>query len=98
MKTLHKGTFAFLLVTTLVIGAGFGCELIVDFDRTKIDAGVVDSGSSDVIPPLDAPADRVAVDSGGDSGIDTGVDTGVDTGQGVDTGVVDTGADTGVDT
>jgi hypothetical protein len=72
-----------------------GCELIVDFDRTKIDGGTVEGGGNDVVQP-----DGSLPDSGTDGTVDTGVDTGTDgtVDTGTDTGIMDTGADVPDDT
>ncbi len=80
------------LVGALAACAAAGCELAVDFDRTKIDAGlptdasltdvVADTtGGDNVVPDTstDAPADTGA-DSGADVSTDTGVDSAVDAG------------------
>lgn len=76
-----------------------GCELIVDFDRTKIDAGAGDATVSDAPaditpPPVDSGQD--AADAGkdavGDAPVDVAQDTGSDA-SGDDAGGSDAGDD-----
>ncbi len=53
-----------LLVVSLASISAAGCELIVDFDRTKIPVEASDSSLGDVVIP--------------ETGIDTGLDAGQD--------------------
>lgn len=93
--TLHsRASRAFLLITALVIAVcmTMGCELLVNFDRSLIDAGVEVDASPDVATADgQSPEDTGVVDStlpptdAGDSGV-------ADSGS-ADTGVADTGVD-----
>lgn len=94
MKLKRKSRIAALGTLSLALaGALAGCELIVDFDRTKIDGGTlegggetstgdtgVDTGVDGTKPDTgtDAPADTTVQDTGTDTGVDTGADTGAD--------------------
>jgi hypothetical protein len=60
-----------------------GCELIVNFDRTKIDGGIVEAGMNDVTgqpdtsmdaPAMDAPADTAMDAPAMDASADTAMD------------------------
>jgi len=55
-----------LLVASLGVAFLAGCELIVDFDRTKIPAEAVDSS----VPPRDSSTDTSAPDAGSDATAD----------------------------
>ena len=70
-----KKLFVFALVTSML---ALGCELIVDFDRTKIvGEEVPETGAADGTTLLDA----TPVDTGADApAADTGVDAPADTG------------------
>ena len=106
MNTTTKRAIALVSVLGL-FGLGMGCELLVDFDRSKIDAGVSDAsfntdtpvgdqGTPDVTQPdvaSDSPADSGA-ETGADTGSDTAADTGSDTGGDADAGG-DAGSDAG---
>ncbi|MBK8216007.1 MAG: hypothetical protein IPK71_19950 [Myxococcales bacterium] len=59
-----------LLVASLGVAFLAGCELIVDFDRTKIPAEAVDSS----VPPRDSSTDTSAPDAGSDATADATVD------------------------
>ncbi|MFO0637967.1 MAG: hypothetical protein U0183_02050 [Polyangiaceae bacterium] len=59
-----------LLVASLGVAFLAGCELIVDFDRTKIPAEAVDSS----VPPRDSSTDTSAPDAGSDATADASVD------------------------
>mgnify|MGYP003594088418 CR=1 FL=1 len=59
-----------LLVASLGVAFLAGCELIVDFDRTKIPAEAVDSS----VPPRDSSTDTSAPDTGSDATADATVD------------------------
>ncbi len=65
MRTSRK----LLVVFSLAMGAA-GCELIVDFDRTKIDAGGGDGSLPPDVTTQDAPAQDVGADAPGDAGGD----------------------------
>ncbi len=67
-----------------------GCELIVDFDRTKIDAGAGDGSVLPDVSTQDAPAKDVAADVPGDVGSDVVVSDAGDAGS---DGALDDGAD-----
>lgn len=88
---LKKQTQVLMLGAVALALAGVlgGCELIVDFDRTKIDGGTVEGGGSDVVTMTDG-----SIDTGTDGTMNN--DSGVDTG--TDSPTSDTGTDTGVDT
>jgi hypothetical protein len=90
-----------------VASTTMGCELLVSFDRSLIDAGVEDGGTPDAevedsAPvqtdgPADAPADTTLPPADGSS--DAAEDTTVVTdANGVDTGAIDAGVDTGTGT
>ena len=70
-----KKLFVFALVTSML---ALGCELIVDFDRTKIvGEDVPETGTDATTPALDATAtdtgtDAPAADTGTDAPADTG--------------------------
>lgn len=61
---------ALVATSALTLFAIAGCELAVDFDRTKIDAGSVDAAIADVTA-LDAPT---STDGGKDGTADAPVD------------------------
>ena len=87
----QRGSRRAVVVVALAVGA-VGCELALDFDRTKIDGGGVDASFGDV-PAIDQNVPDVPTDTpAGDSGSDAPADSGAN-----DTGT-DTGADTGTDT
>lgn len=65
---------AFALSSALALAAA-GCELAVDFDRTKIDAGSVDGSIADVVS-IDSP---VTIDGGADARLDAPIDALTDT-------------------
>ena len=46
----NRNKLSYVLFGLLVLGAA-GCELLVDFDRTKIDAGPLDGTVGDVVTP-----------------------------------------------
>jgi hypothetical protein len=63
MKIMKNKTLLALLSSTALIALLVGCELAVDFDRTKIPQAAIDAASAmDVVQPP-AP-DAAAVDSG----------------------------------
>jgi len=70
----QKARRALVLTSALTVFAVAGCELAVDFDRTKIDAGSVDAAVADVTA-LDSP---VTTDGGKDGAGDALADTSVD--------------------
>jgi hypothetical protein len=103
MNTTTKRAIALVSVLGL-FGAGMGCELLVDFDRSLIDAGISDAsfntdapvseGGPDVLPQPDSPMDS-PVDTGVDTGAgDTGIETGTEAGSDADAGS-DTSTDSG---
>jgi hypothetical protein len=67
----------FVVATFALVSLVLGCELIVDFDRTKIPQPVTDSGVADVVQP---PADTGAPDTGADAGNDARPDAAPDAG------------------
>jgi hypothetical protein len=73
-----------------------GCELVVDFDRSKIPVPSPDGGEADVSAQglEEAGAGDATVEDTG-AGAETGSDTGVDTG--TDTGTTDAGEDSSLD-
>ena len=80
------------VVTSTLVGA-VGCELAVDFDRTKIDAGAVDASISEGGADSTLPPDANATDANTDAGVDApATDAGVDADDGAvdaDDGAVD---------
>jgi hypothetical protein len=63
MKTMKNKTLLALLSGTSLIALLMGCELAVDFDRTKIPQAAIDAAPAlDVVQPP-AP-DAAALDSG----------------------------------
>lgn len=66
---------AFALSCALVLAAA-GCELAVDFDRTKIDAGSIDASIADVVA-IDSPSTTTR-DSGPDVAVDAPTDAPID--------------------
>ena len=58
---------AAMLGAGVVVVVGSGCELALDFDRTKIDGGSIDSSfgdtsTEDQVSPSDTGSDSPAVD------------------------------------
>ena len=82
---MAKQRLVFVMVLGGAIAALVGCELAVDFDRSKIPADSTDAGAVDVFVPGD-----------GSSGTDSGgaVDSGGNT---TDGSVFDAGADASFD-
>ncbi len=83
------------VLTVLLLGVAVGgCELVVDFDRSKIDAGGVDGSFVDA-PTSDVANDNnVNPDSGGnDGGSDGATDAG---GDAADATTPDSGSDASV--
>jgi hypothetical protein len=76
MRSPIKKLFVFALVSSM---AALGCELIVDFDRTKIvgeevpETGVPDGTTVDA-SPLDTGTDAPAADTGTDAPADAADD------------------------
>lgn len=74
--------------TLLTVASVAGCELLVDFDRTKIPADVpdvavvpgVDAQADTSPPPADATPDAPSTDASVDSPIDAAPDAPVDAG------------------
>jgi hypothetical protein len=94
MNILHKRTIALVSVLALV-GAGVGCELIVNFDRSKIpndagiDAPLTDMGAPDAPstdsptdspPPIDSPPGDSPSESASETGADGAMEAGTETG------------------
>lgn len=74
MRSPMQKLFVFALVSSVF---ALGCELIVDFDRTKIvGEDVPETGTDATTPALDA----TATDTGTDAPADTGADAPADTG------------------
>ena len=71
MKTTFKLHKALILVTLTCGAMAAGCELIVDFDRTKIPVEAVDSGLLDAAALNDGAIISPA-DGGGTSDADAG--------------------------
>ncbi len=91
---------AVALSCALVLAAA-GCELAVDFDRTKIDAGSIDASIADVVA-TDSPTPRdsgpdVAVDAPPDAPIDAPLDALGDVTTDANTPDVDAGTDAAAD-
>ena len=89
---MRKGSRRAVVVVALAASlSALGCELALDFDRTKIDGGGIDASFGDVTVPetgggdvvaeaaADAPGEAAA-EGGTDAGQDTGTDTGTDAG------------------
>jgi hypothetical protein len=90
---MRKGSRRAVVVVALAALVA-GCELALDFDRTKIDGGGIDASLGDVTlaDQTNETGNEAATDAPpGDGGSDTGTDTGTDTGP------KDTGSDTGND-
>jgi len=97
-KNVMTKTRAIMMGSLVAAMLAAGCELVVDFDRTKIDGGgPADGSASDVA--IDTTGDQVSPDTGTDTGADTGTDTGTETGTdgGADADAHETGTDTGTD-
>ena len=81
MRSPMQKLFVFALVSSM---SALGCELIVDFDRTKIVGDEVpEAGTDATTPALDATAtdtgtDAPAADTGTDAGTDTGTSDAAD--------------------
>jgi len=73
-----------LLLLVVASAFGLGCELIVDFDRSKIPVE-----GTDATPQ---PNEAGGSDTGTDTGTDAGVDTGTDADTGTDSGELDSGS------
>jgi hypothetical protein len=74
MRSMKKA-FVLALVSSML---ALGCELIVDFDRTKIvGEEVPETGAADTSIPA---TDGATTDTGTDAPADTGTDAPVDTG------------------
>jgi hypothetical protein len=93
-------------VGAFVVGLALagGCELVVDFDRSKIpeagatDAGMDASSMMDAEPVMDAGSGDAAVDTGPDAGSDGGEDAGMDASMDASAdAAVDGGPDAGMD-
>jgi hypothetical protein len=81
-KTMRRRLLATAALT--LIGAA-GCELAVDFDRTKIDAGAIDASipesGGDTTIPVDG-SNEAAADAANDADAAQAIDTGVDANDG----------------
>ncbi len=103
--TLRNRALLLVGILGIISSATAGCELIADFDRSKIDGGTTqvadseapDSGTpeTDSAPPADAGSDTSLPPDGGedaaeDSANDTGNDTGTDANDGA---IADSGPD-----
>ena len=76
MRSPMKKAFVLALVSSML---ALGCELIVDFDRTKIvGEDVPETGAADGTPGVDATTVDTGTDAPADTGIDAPADTGVD--------------------
>ena len=76
MRSPMQKLFVFALVSSLF---ALGCELIVDFDRTKIvGEDVPETGTDGSTPALDATATETGTDATADTGTDAAADTGSD--------------------
>ena len=69
-RSNHSRPWRLALFVAISVAAA-GCELIVDFDRTKIDAGggdgsLPDVTTQDVTPPQDVVTDNVTSDVAND--------------------------------
>jgi hypothetical protein len=86
MTMMTNKRFVLLTIFVGVIATLVGCELVVDFDRSKIPVESVEGGELDVAnPSLDAEtpetstgSDATVAETGADSGTDSGTDTGTD--------------------
>ena len=77
MRSPMKRLFVFALFAVASSMLALGCELIVDFDRTKIvGEEVPETGADATTPALDA----TPTDTGTDAPVDTGIDSPADTG------------------
>jgi hypothetical protein len=71
-----KKAFVLALVSSML---ALGCELIVDFDRTKIvGEDVPETGTPETSTPTDATTDTGTDSSQQDTGTDAPADTGAD--------------------
>ena len=65
-QTRMQKVFVLVAVSAMFVA---GCELIVDFDRTKIVVeGTPESGGGDALPGTDAPIDTGPGTDAGDAG------------------------------
>jgi hypothetical protein len=73
MKMTKTTRRRLMAIAALALLGAAGCELAVDFDRTKIDAGGIDAsfieGGGDTTIPVDA--NDAAIEAGTDTGPDT---------------------------
>jgi hypothetical protein len=88
---MNQKTLALLLCSSSLVALSVGCELVVDFDRTKIAQPIVDASTADVIvqPTNDAgpgdaanPSDAASSDASSDAALDAGSDAEVDASDG----------------
>lgn len=73
---MNKKTRALFLAIPLGVALLAGCELIVDFDRTRIPADATDSS----VTPKDAQTDTAAPDATSDATTDATSDAATDAG------------------
>jgi hypothetical protein len=94
-KTTRRRLTAIAAMATGALIGLAGCELAVDFDRTKIDAGTIDASipdtGGDTTVPDDANAD--VVDGGNDADAQPATDGNVDAGPDADDGAADADAE-----
>ena len=86
-------------IVLVLVAASGGCELILDFDRTKIAAVPTDGSTADgTLPEEDAmsnPDVVTTMDTGADTNVDPDANMQPDTSTDPDTGPPDTGTDAG---
>jgi len=100
MNTKRSVTWGLLAgaAACVAVAAMPGCELLVDFDRSKIPT---DDGGDDVAESPDAPASPDGASEGSTAMPEAGADAtstpadAADSGQAPETGTPDTGVDTG---
>jgi len=63
-----RGRRASVVVVLAAVMGALGCELALDFDRTKIDGGGIDASFGDGPPPFDQSTNDVATETGGGDG------------------------------
>jgi hypothetical protein len=97
MNSTARRTLGLLAVGAMTLG---GCELVAEFDRSKIDGGSLDGSFPDVnVPDVnqpDSPADTgvdAPVDSGSDAGADATSDAAADASDASTDAASDAGAD-----
>lgn len=95
---MSKQRLVFVMMVGGAIAALVGCELAVEFDRSKIPADSTDAGALDVFAPGDGSGGTDSGSGGTDSGNGgtDGGNGGTDSG-GTDSGAVDASFDSSVD-